>query len=113
MKMITIATAAVLMFAGVALAAQEKPVPKPTEVSASGCVEAGVEANCLVLKDVASGKLYNIFIKGERPAVGDGIEFVGVPYDGATICMQGTAVQVAKWSKKDSLKCSEGKVHAY
>ncbi len=112
MRRTAITLAAMLIVAGAMLSAQDLP-PAAKEIRAEGCVEAGVEAGCLMVKDVATGTLYNIMVKGEKPAVGDGIEFTGMPFDGATICMQGAPVKVTAWSKKASLKCGEGKVHAY
>jgi len=86
-----------------AAAAQE---PKP--VKGQGCVAAGAEASCLVVKDVKTGVLYNLFFKGTKPAVGTGIEFTGVPSDMMTTCMQGKPLEVSTWSRVDSLKCSSG-----
>ncbi|MGO9318450.1 MAG: hypothetical protein ACLPXT_13370 [Terracidiphilus sp.] len=100
-------SAAMLLVATVA-ASGAGPTPEPKQVRAEGCVEAGVEMHCLVLKDVKSGKLYNLLVKEPRPNIGDGIEFTGVPFDGVTYCMQGTAVKVTDWARKDSLKCSQG-----
>jgi hypothetical protein len=80
-------------------------------VRAEGCVEPGVEARCLVLRDLKSGKLYNLLVKEPRPVVGDGIEFTGVPFDGVTYCMQGVAVEVTTWTRKDHVKCTEQKAH--
>lgn len=80
------------------------------QVRAEGCVEQGVEAGCLIVKDAKSGRLYNVMIKGRRPAVGEGIEFVGVKHDGPTSCMQGSAFDVVKWARKSSLKCTQGEV---
>jgi len=81
---------------------------KAKEVHAAGCVQAGIEVRCLVLRDVKSGKLYNVLIKDPRPAIGDGIEFTAVPFEGMTYCMQGTPVLVTSWARKDSLKCTPG-----
>ena len=71
-----------------AAAAQE---PKP--VKGQGCVAAGVEASCLVVKDVKTGVLYNLFFKGTKPAVGTGIEFTGVPSDMMTNLHAGQAAR--------------------
>jgi hypothetical protein len=60
------------------------------------------------VKDVKSGTLYNLRIKGPRPQVGEGIDFVGVPFDGVSICMQGIILDVSKWTRKESLKCTQG-----
>jgi len=84
------------------------PEPKAKEVRGEGCVEPGVEARCLVLRDLKSGKLYNLLGKDPRPAPGEGIEFTGVLFDGMTYCMQGTAVEVTAWTHKDSVKCTQG-----
>jgi hypothetical protein len=88
------------ILASAAAAAQE---PKP--VTGQGCVAAGVEASCLVVKDVKTGVLYNLFFKGTKPEAGTGIEFTGVPRDMMTACMQGTPLEVSNWSRVDALKC--------
>jgi hypothetical protein len=107
MKRVLLALAAAVL-TGAAVTSGAGPAPNSKKVRALGCVEPGVEARCLIVKDVKSGKLYNVFIKEPRPAIGDGIEFSAVPYDGATYCMQGIAVQVIGWKRKDGLKCSQG-----
>jgi hypothetical protein len=99
-----------MVLAGAAATAVAPPQEKPKEVHGAGCVEPGVEARCLVVKDVKSGTLYNVFFKEPRPQIGDGIEFTGVLYDGVTYCMQGAALKVTSWTKKDSLKCRQGEV---
>jgi hypothetical protein len=97
-----------MTLAGVAITSGAGRAPDTKEVRAQGCVEPGVEARCLIVKDVMSGKLYNVFIKEPRPAIGDGIEFTAVPYGGVTYCMQGIPVQVTRWARKNDLKCSQG-----
>ena len=99
---------AVMILAGTAAVSGAGPALEPKQVRAEGCVEAGVEMRCLVLKDMKSGKLYNLLVKEPRPNIGDGIEFTGVPFEGVTYCMQGIAVKVTDWKRKDSLKCSLG-----
>jgi hypothetical protein len=85
------------------------PAPKPTRVHGEGCVEAGAEARCLVIKDPKSRKfLYTVLITGLQPEIGSGIEFTGVPHNGLTTCNQGTPIDVEKWARKDSLKCTSG-----
>jgi hypothetical protein len=61
-----------------------------------------------MVKDIKSGKVYNILVKDPRPHVGEGIEFSGTLFDGVTMCMQGTAVEVTSWEHKDTLKCGTG-----
>ena len=106
MKRAMLAVAAMVL-AGTAATAGAGPAPASNEVHAQGCVQAGVEMRCLVVTDVKSGKLYNLMIKGDRPAIGVGIEFTGVPFDGVTVCMQGAPVQVTTWTRKDSLQCGK------
>lgn len=100
---------AVLALAFAATAAQAPNRPKrprqPNQVHAQGCVEAGVEAHCLVVKDIKSGILYNLLIKGARPQLRTGIDFAGVLHQGPTYCMQGIAVDVLSWKHNDSIKC--------
>jgi hypothetical protein len=98
---------ATALIAAAATAAPGQP-PEPKSVHGQGCVEAGVEVRCLVVKDIESGKLYNLLVDDPRPAIGEGIEFTGVVFDGATYCMQGEPVRVMKWTHKDSLKCASG-----
>ena len=101
---------AMIVLVGSALPAELTAAPKTDQVRAEGCVEAGVEAGCLVVKDLKSGTLYNLRIKGPHPKVGEGIDLVGVPFDGVSICMQGPVVDVIKWAPKASLKCTQGEV---
>ena len=80
---------------------------KSPQILGEGCVESGVEARCLVVKDVQSGALFNLSVKGVQPEIGSGIDFVGVVHHGMSTCMQGTAVDVLSWAHKD-LKCTQG-----
>ncbi len=107
MKQIVCFLTAMTLIAGAAAAAAG-PAPEAKPVTGQGCVEAGVEAKCLVVKDVKSGVLYNLRIKGTQPQVGMGIEFTGAPFDGMTICMQGAPLNVTKWARVESLKCVPG-----
>jgi hypothetical protein len=103
MKRVVVVMTVLALAATTAAVAQEKP----KEVHGAGCVQAGVEARCLVVKDVKSGTLYNIMIKEPRPAIGEGIEFSGTVHEGVTVCMEGVAVAVTSWTKKESLKCGK------
>jgi len=107
MNRVLLIVAAVIL-AGAATAYGAGPAPEPRQIRAEGCVEAGVEMRCLVLKDVKSGKLFNLLVEEPRPNIGEGIEFTGVEFDGVTYCMQGMAVKVTDWKRKESLKCSHG-----
>lgn len=106
MKRLTLALAAATLACAVpGLAAQPQ---KPEEVHAQGCVEPGIQPHCLMMKDLKSGKLYNLLFKEMAPAVGDGIEVVGVLHSGPTACMQGVPLDVASWTHRNSLRCKPG-----
>ena len=104
-----VCTVALLALVGAAVTVGAAPAPDAKQVHARGCVQTAAESRCLVLKDVESGKLYNLLIKGARPNIDTGIEFTGAPYVGTTACMQGTPVLVSTWTRNDYLKCSKGK----
>lgn len=88
---------------------EKNPQPPPKNViRGEGCVQAGVQAHCLVLRDVRTGHLYNLLFKVDPPPAGLGIEFNGVAHPGPNTCMQGTAVDVATWAHKASIKCAPG-----
>jgi hypothetical protein len=80
--------------------------PPSNQVKGTGCVQAGVEAGCLVVKDTTSGNLFSLLIKGAKPPVGVAIDFAGAPVTGSTACMKGTPVQLSTWSRNESLQCS-------
>ncbi len=87
--------------------AESNPAPQSKQVHAEGCVEQGVEAGCLMVKDRHSGQLYHILIKGSLPQPGEGIQLIGVPHDGPTSCMQGIPLNVITWVNKSSLNCAQ------
>jgi hypothetical protein len=97
----------VLAIVASAVSGMAQPEPQAAaEVHGRGCVQPGVEAGCLVVKEVESGKLYSLLIQGRgQPALGSGIEFSGAPFKGMTACMQGAPVSVSHWEADDSLKC--------
>jgi len=100
--------AGLLAASAIALSQQPEvphPQPEPKKVHGEGCVEAGVEARCLIVRDVAHARLYSILVGDPRPIPGEGIEFTGIVHQGPTVCMQGTAIEVEHWQRKDSLKC--------
>lgn len=99
---------------GVSAPALQRPAPKGPQpppknlIHAEGCVQAGVEAHCLVLRDIKTGHFYSLLFNSDRPPAGLGIEFTGVLHPGPTACMQGTAVEVHSWAHKASIKCVPG-----
>jgi hypothetical protein len=91
---------AALLLAGVAAGQRKsKAEPPGKTITGTGCVEAGVEAGCLVLKDMKSGTLYNLFFRHNPPEINTAIHFTGTRHDGPTTCMQGTAVNVNQFTK--------------
>jgi hypothetical protein len=81
---------ALLLLSAVAFA-QSKPV------HGSGCIRAGVEQGCLVLKDTKTAKEFSLHFptEGSNASVGQAISFTGtVRMD---VCQQGTAVKVTKF----------------
>ena len=78
----------------------EKTQDKDKPVTITGCVEAGVEAGCLVLKDTKTQVLYDLKFDQTKAAVGDAITFDGIFHSGEVdTCMQGKIVHVGKWTK--------------
>jgi hypothetical protein len=107
-----VALATALMFLGLlpqSRPQQNKPGgPAPTQtISGTGCVEAGVEAGCMVLKDVKTHTLYNLYFSGKKPDTGTAIQFEGTKQEGVTVCMQGEPVKVSKWTPA-TMACSKG-----
>ena len=67
-------------------------------VNGTGCLRAGTEHGCLVLKDKKNGKQYSLHFKPDnRPKVDTAISFEGSTVGGDT-CMQGTPVEVSQWT---------------
>ena len=103
-----LAVATTLTFAGTLLTQQPaKPDTAPGDtIRGTGCVQAGVESGCTTLKDNKTGEMYTLFFaSGKAPAANTGIWFEGAAHQGMTTCMQGSAVDVAKWKRK-KLHCS-------
>ena len=104
---------ACLLSAAVAAQAESATKKKASAVAAAtikgaGCVRAGVEAGCLMLKDSKTGTDYNLFFKDKKPDLDTAISFEGTKHDGPTICMQGTAVDVTK-RKQIRMHCDKAK----
>jgi hypothetical protein len=76
-------------------------------ISGAGCVAAGVEGKCLVLKDAETWTLYNVFFVGPKPAPGTPIQFTGT-FNRHTVsyCMQGKPVRVKEWHQS-SMPCPQ------
>lgn len=100
-------SATLLALAPLAPAQNELPRPPVNRVPVhgQGCVAAGIQANCLVLHDLKTGRLYNLLVKDIAPPVGLGIEFTGEEHTGPSSCMQGIPVDVTSWARKVSIKC--------
>jgi len=72
----------------------------PSTIRGEGCVWEGVEPNCLMVTDVESDILYNVFFSGDKPAVGQRIFFTATPRLGTDRCVQGKPVDVQTWVKR-------------
>jgi hypothetical protein len=84
--------------------AQTRNAPKAIHLT--GCLEEGVEAGCYVLTDRTTGKKYNLYFQGEKPAFDLAIELNGLTRPGAfTTCMQGLPVHVDDWKQTSAFKC--------
>ena len=81
------------------------PQPDTKKIHGEGCVETGVDARCLIVRDVARSRIYSIIVGDPRPTPGEGIEFTGTVHPGPTVCMQGTVIQVDHWQRKETLHC--------
>jgi hypothetical protein len=69
-------------------------------IKVTGCVAAGVEAGCLVLRTITS-KTYNISAAKPTPTPGSYGEVAGTLKSGAiTTCMQGEVIDPAVWTLK-------------
>lgn len=77
-------------------------------VSGSGCVTAGIEGGCFVLTDSKSKETFNLFFKDDFPKLDTAISFQGTENNNPNFCMQGKAVDVAKWTAI-RMHCSSGK----
>ena len=63
------AAVALLALMTPAFAADSQKPAQATAIHGEGCVEAGVEARCLVLRDLKTGRLYDLLFKAARPPV--------------------------------------------
>lgn len=80
-----------------------------SEVKGAGCLRAGVEHGCFILKDSKSGKEFNLHFKdGDVPPVDTFISFTGTR-GGISTCQQGEVVQVTKWKKHNDKVCTQDK----
>lgn len=109
MKHIVFYLAIALMARAMVATAQQPEVPKPQpetkKIHGEGCVETGADARCLVVRDLRAGRIYNILVGDPRPTPGEGIEFTGTLHQGANVCMQGAAIEVEHWARKETIKC--------
>jgi hypothetical protein len=85
--------------------AQDKKKEEIREVRAIGCVRAGVEAGCLMLKTLDGETTYNIFAN-PRPALGTVISIEGTAFRGVTSCNEGIPITVTKWEATGE-KCQQ------
>lgn len=89
----------------VVLAALAAPTAgRAEEVTASGCVAAGVEAGCMVLQ-AEDGTLYNVTAAEPKPEPGAAGTVTGTVSSGVSLCMQGITLSPATWTPKPGADC--------
>lgn len=78
--------------------AQQSAAPKTDDapIMSAGCVRAGVESGCLILKSFKDKTTYSLHFPKERPDPDTAISFEGKG-GGVDTCMQGIVVNVTKW----------------
>lgn len=69
------------------------------EIRATGCLMPGVESGCMILK-ASDGTLYNVTSASPKPDIAQrlAISVIAKKFDGATTCMQGTALTDIHWA---------------
>lgn len=95
MKLSLILSAALLVMALPAMA---------EEITVSGCVAAGVEASCIILK-AAGGKTYDISAAQPAPVPGTYGTLKGTVTDNMSVCQQGPVVDPAEWQVQPGKAC--------
>ncbi len=93
------AVAAIALIASSANA-QQQPQAIGEQVLMLGCVAAGIERGCLVIKDRASGKTYQISAARPRPNPTQRLVVVltGNVTDKADTCQQGPVLENITWA---------------
>jgi len=90
---------ACLVLVPIAISQDQEKKTQDEPVHATGCVEQGVEAGCLVLKDVKTKTEYDLKFDDKPASVGTAITFDGVSHSGEVDgCQQGKIVHVQKWT---------------
>jgi hypothetical protein len=97
-----------LLVAGLFSMAFLTPAFAEQPITATGCVEKGVEAGCLVLR-TKTFQTYSISAAKPKPTPGTYGEVTGMIKFGAiTTCMQGEVIDPAKWIEKGESCPKEG-----
>jgi len=90
---------ACLVLVPIALSQDQEKKSQDGPVHGTGCVEKGVEAGCLVLKDVKTKDRVRLKFDDKPASVGTAITFDGVSHSGEVDpCQQGKIVHVQKWT---------------
>jgi hypothetical protein len=86
-----------VLLLGACLAALAAPQerPKPREVDVAGCVQAGVEAGCVMLVTTDGHKYHLLADKEKLPGLGSFVQVKGTAgADVISFCMEGEPLQV-------------------
>ena len=79
------------------------PVSLAYAETVSGCVEPGVEANCLVIK--SGDDSYNVTYAAPKPEIGKYGAVTGTISTKVDICQQGTILEPSTWTPDPSKTC--------
>jgi hypothetical protein len=102
MQKILVAGLLALVFVTQAFVTQAFVTPSLADepIKVTGCVAAGVEAKCLVLRTI-TGKTYDITAAKPAPTPGTYGDVDGtLKTGGVTTCQQGPAINPATWTEK-------------
>ena len=97
---------AVAALAGVLLtnaADAQQPLPPAKKVNILGCVSKGVEL-CLIIRDIRSGKTYQINAANPPPPQGPVVHLTGTIVTVIDFCQQGPVLTNIKWDETP-LRC--------
>jgi hypothetical protein len=73
------------------------------DIREQGCIVAGVEAQCLILKTATA--TYDVTAAEPTPKVGEFGTVTGTPFEGVTICQQAKALKPSTWEPVAGKAC--------
>ena len=73
------------------------------DISITGCVEPGIEAGCLLIKD--AGTIYNVTHAKPTPQAGQHGTVSGTLSEGVDYCQAGMIIDPAVWTPEAGKSC--------